>query len=199
MLSAEPGLMRRLKAENETKTLPEGTVLVNFDAYIRSIPILLRGHVKVVGEDEEGNEILLYYIKPGESCVMSILGALNGTASKIKAITVEETEILFLQPGKAAQLVKENPAWVDYIFQLYQTRFEELLQAVTNVSFKKMDNRILALLQEKSRMFQSNALKLTHQDIADEIGSTREAVSRVLKKLENSGRIQLFRGKIQLV
>jgi CRP/FNR family transcriptional regulator, anaerobic regulatory protein len=197
-MNTDHALLRRLRDESDTRTLAPGSVLLNIDSYIRSIPIILRGHVKVVGEDDEGNEILLYYIKPGESCVMSILGALNGTPSKIKAITVEETEILFLRPEKAAQLVKENPAWVDYIFHLYQTRFEELLQAVTNVHFKKMDDRIMDLLQEKSRLFQSKTLTLTHQNMADEMGSTREAVSRVLKKLEHAGKIRLFRGKIEL-
>lgn len=195
----ESSLLRRLAAENETKVLPPGQVLLDFHKYIRNIPIVLRGHVKVTGEDDEGNEILLYYIKPGESCVMSILGAMSGTSSKIKAVTVDETEILFLRPEKAAALIKENPGWVDYIFQLYQTRFEELLQAVTNVNFKKMDDRIMDLLEEKVRLFRSREIAVTHQEIADELGSTREVVSRVLKKLEKQGAIMLFRGKIRLV
>ncbi len=192
-------LLRRLQSENESKILPVGTILVNFHAYIRSIPIILRGHVKVVGEDEEGNEILLYYLKPGESCVMSILGAMNGNPSKIKAITVDETEVLFIRPEKAAALVKENPAWSAFIFELYQTRFEELLQAVTNVSFKHMDDRIMDLLREKASLFGSKELVVTHQEIADEVGNTREAVSRVLKKLEKDDQVRLFRGKIQII
>lgn len=196
---AESSLLRRLAAENETKVLPPGQVLLDFQKYIRNIPIVLRGHVKVTGEDDEGNEILLYYIKPGESCVMSILGAMSGTSSKIKAVTVDETEILFLRPEKAAALIKENPGWVDYIFQLYQTRFEELLQAVTTVNFKKMDDRIMDLLDEKARLFRSREIAVTHQEIAEELGSTREVVSRVLKKLEKQGAIMLFRGKIRLV
>lgn len=195
----DPSLLRRLRSEHEAQILPSGTVLVNFHAYIRSIPIVLRGHVKVVGEDDEGNEILLYYLKPGDSCVMSILGAMNGAASKIKAITVEETEVLFIRPEKAAALVKENPAWSAFIFELYQTRFEELLQVVTKVNFKKLDDRIMDLLQEKARLFGSGTLSVTHQEVAQEIGSPREAISRVLKKLEKEGKLQLFRGKIQLV
>lgn len=195
----DPSLLRRLRSEHESQTLPSGTVLVNFHAYIRSIPIVLRGHVKVVGEDDEGNEILLYYLKPGDSCVMSILGAMNGAASKIKAITVEETEVLFIRPEKAAALVKENPAWSTFIFELYQTRFEELLQVVTKVNFKKLDDRIMDLLREKARLFASDTLSVTHQEVAQEIGSPREAISRVLKKLEKEGKVQLYRGKIRLV
>ncbi|MBP6826695.1 MAG: Crp/Fnr family transcriptional regulator [Saprospiraceae bacterium] len=196
---ADQSLLRHIAAESETSVLPPGQVLVNFHTYIRNIPVVLRGHVKVVGEDEDGNEILLYYLEPGDSCVMSILGALNGTTSKIKAITVDETEILFLRPERAAALIREHPGWAEYIFKLYQSRFEELLQVVTKVSFQKMDDRIMDLLEGKARLFGTRMIEVTHQEIAGEIGSPREAVSRVLKKLEKEGAVQLFRGKIQLM
>lgn len=196
---ADQSLLRHIAAESETSVLPPGQVLVNFHTYIRNIPVVLRGHVKVVGEDEDGNEILLYYLEPGDSCVMSILGALNGTTSKIKAITVDETEILFLRPERAAALIREHPGWAEYIFKLYQSRFEELLQVVTKVSFQKMDDRIMDLLEGKARLFGTRTIEVTHQEIAGEIGSPREAVSRVLKKLEKEGAVRLFRGKIQLM
>lgn len=192
-------LLRKLADENDVKILPAGEVVLHFQAYIKSIPIVLRGHIKVVGEDEHGNEILLYYIKPGESCVMAILGALTGTASKIKAITIEETEIIFIRPEKAAKLVKEHPAWAEYIFRLYQSRFEELLLVVTNVSFKKMDDRIMDLLREKAKIFGSRVLEITHQQIAEEIGSTREVVTRILKKLEQDDVLRTGRGKIRML
>lgn len=196
---ADASLMRRLAAENETKVLPPGQVLVDFHKYIRSIPVIVRGHVKVIGEDDDGNEILLYYLRPGESCVMSILGAMNGSASRVRAVTVEETEVIFIRPERAATLIRESPAWAEFIFKLYQTRYEELLEAVTKVNFKKLDDRIMDLLEEKARLFKTRLLTVTHQEIADEIGSPREAISRVLKKLEREGAVKLFRGKIELV
>ncbi|MBV6442036.1 MAG: hypothetical protein EPGJADBJ_03734 [Saprospiraceae bacterium] len=196
---ADASLLRRLAAENEIKVLPPGQVLLDFHKYIRSIPVIVRGHVKVTGEDDEGNEILLYYLKPGDSCVMSILGAMNNAASKVRAVTVDETEIIFIRPERAASLIREYPAWGEYIFRLYQTRYEELLQAVTKINFKKLDDRILDLLEERSKLFKTRLLTVTHQEIADEIGSPREAISRVLKKLEREGDIKLFRGKIELV
>lgn len=192
-------LLRRLRAESESRVLPPGTVLVNLHEYIRSIPILLRGHVKVVGEDEDGNEILLYHLKEGDSCVVSVLGALNGSSSKIRAVTLDETEVLFIRPERAAQLVKESPEWSAFIFELYQARFEELLEVVTRINFKKLDDRILALLREKSQLLSQKTLKMTHQDLAQSLGSSREVVSRVLKKLEKSGKIELLRGKIRLL
>ncbi len=198
-MQTDPSLLRKLADENDVRILPAGEVVLNFQAYIKSIPIVLRGHIKVTGEDDRGNEILLYYIKPGESCVMAILGALTGTASKIKAVTVEETEIIFIRPEKAAKLVKEHPGWAEYIFRLYQSRFEELLQVVTNVSFKKMDDRIVDLLREKAKIFGSRVIDITHQQIAEEIGSTREVVTRILKKLEQEDVLRTGRGKIRLV
>ncbi|MCB0527546.1 MAG: Crp/Fnr family transcriptional regulator [Saprospiraceae bacterium] len=196
---ADASLLRQLAAESGTSVLPAGQVILNFHTYIRNIPIVLRGHVKVVGEDDDGNEILLYYLEPGDSCVMSILGAMNSSTSKVKAITVDETEIVFIRPERAAALIREHPGWAEYIFKLYQSRFEELLQVVTKVNFKKLDDRILDLLEEKARLFDTRLLSVTHQEIAGEIGSPREAVSRVLKKLENEGAVRLFRGKIELV
>jgi CRP/FNR family transcriptional regulator len=198
-MQTDPTLLRKLADENDVKILPAGEVVLNFQAYIKSIPVVLRGHIKVVGEDDLGNEILLYYIKPGESCVMAILGAMTGTASKIKAVTIEETEIIFIRPEKAAKLIKEYPAWAEYIFRLYQSRFEELLQVVTNVSFKKTDDRIVDLLREKAKIFGSRVINITHQQIAEEIGSTREVVTRILKKLEQEDVLRTGRGKIRMV
>jgi CRP/FNR family transcriptional regulator, anaerobic regulatory protein len=109
------------------------------------------------------------------------------------------TEIIFIRPERAAQLVREQPAWAEYIFKLYQSRFEELLSTVTKVKFKHLDARILDLLSEKTNVFNTKMLPVTHQEIADEIGSQREAVSRVLKKMEKEGLVKLFRGKIQIV
>ena len=198
-MQTDHSLLRKLADENDVKILPAGSVVLNFQAYVKSIPVVLRGHIKVVGEDENGNEFLLYYIRPGESCVMAILGALTGTSSKIKAITIEETEIIFIRPEKAARLVKEHPAWAEYIFKLYQNRFEELLQLVSNVQFKKTDERIVDLLREKANIFGSRVIDITHQQIADEIGSTREVVTRILKKLEQEDVLRTGRGKIRLL
>lgn len=195
----EPSLLRRLAEQHEVRVVPPGEVIVKFHSYIRNIPIILRGHVKVTGEDDEGNEILLYYLQPGDSCVMSVLGALNGTMSKIKAQTVDETEIIFIRPERAAALVREQPGWAEYIFKLYQNRFEELLEAVTRVNFKRLDDRIIDLLQQKAKVYKTNLLPVTHQEIADELGSPREAISRVLKKLEREGVVKLFRGKMEFL
>ncbi|MEP7164906.1 MAG: Crp/Fnr family transcriptional regulator [Ferruginibacter sp.] len=176
-----------------------GTVILNIHAYIKSIPIVLSGSIKVIQTDEEGREILLYYIKPGESCIMSFLAGIHNDSSKIKAIVEEDAEILLIPVEKASEWIKKFPEWTDFIFNLYQKRFEELLEVVNAVAFQKMDTRLLQLLNQKSALFHSKEISVTHQQLADELGTTREAVSRVLKQMENSKLIALSRNRISIL
>ena len=146
--------------------------------------------------DEDGKEILLYYIKPGESCIMSFLGGIHHETSKIKAEAEEDTEILMIPLEKASEWVKEFPEWTDFIFKLYHKRFEELLDVVNAVAFQKLDSCLLQLMEQKTKLYHSKEISITHQQLADELGTTREAVSRVLKQMENVGLIKLGRNKI---
>lgn len=186
-------------ASGQIKVFPSETVLLNIQSYIKSIPIVLSGSIKVIKTDEDGQEILLYYIKPGESCIMSFLAGLHNDTSKIKAVVEEEAEVLMIPIEKAGQWIREFPEWTDFIFNLYQKRFEELLEVVNAVAFQKMDTRLMNLLQQKATLFNTNDISVTHQQLADELGTTREAVSRVLKQMEKSGVLALSRNKISLV
>lgn len=192
-------LNKEVYASGQVKTFPAGTVILNINAYIKSIPIVLSGSIKVIRIDEEVKEILLYYIKPGESCIMSFLAGIHNDTSKIKAIVEEDAEVLLIPVNKASDWIKEFPEWTDFIFTLYQKRFEELLEVVNAVAFQKADARLLHLLNQKSSLFQSNEILVTHQQLADELGITREAVSRVLKQMENKKIILLSRNKISLL
>ena len=186
-------------ASGQIKVFPAETILLNLQSYIKSIPIVLSGSIKVIKTDEEGQEILLYYIKPGESCIMSFLAGLHNDTSKIKAIVEEDAEVLMIPIEKAGQWIREFPEWTDFIFNLYQKRFEELLDVVNAVAFQKMDVRLMNLLQQKAMLFHTKEISVTHQQLADELGTTREAVSRVLKQLEKSQALVLSRNKISLL
>ena len=186
-------------ASGQIKVFPAESILLNLQSYIKSIPIVLSGSIKVIKTDEEGQEILLYYIKPGESCIMSFLAGLHNDKSKIKAIVEEDAEVLMIPIEKAGQWIREFPEWTDFIFNLYQKRFEELLDVVNAVAFQKMDVRLMNLLQQKSTLYNTKDILVTHQQLADEMGTTREAVSRVLKQLEKSQALVLSRNKISLV
>jgi len=192
-------LNKEVYQSGQIKTFSAGEVILNIDAYIKSIPIVLSGSIKVIKTDNEGKEILLYYIKPGESCIMSFLAGIHNHTSKIKAIVEEDVELLLIPTDKAAKWIKEFPEWTDFIFNLYQKRFEELLEVVNSVAFQKVDARLIHLLNQKSSLFQTKEIAVTHQQLADELGITREAVSRVLKQMENEKLISLSRNKISLL
>jgi CRP/FNR family transcriptional regulator len=181
------------------KQYGEGDVIMNENSYIRAIPIVLQGSIRVMRADDEGREILLYYIKPGESCIMSFLGGMHQDTSKVKAVAEEDVEILFIPIEKASLLIKENAEWLDYIFRLYHKRFEELLSVVNEVAFKKMDDRILHYLKEKQKLTGNSEIAMTHQELAEELGTARVVVSRLLKQLETDGYLKLGRNKISLV
>jgi CRP/FNR family transcriptional regulator, anaerobic regulatory protein len=183
----------------QLKKFTAGSVIQQEDSYIKAIPLVLNGSLKVMRTDVDGHEILLYYITPGESCIMSFLGGIHNETSKVKAIVEEDAEILFIPVEKASEWVKKFPEWSDFIFRLYHKRFEELLTAVNAIAFQKLDTRLLQLLKQKSELYQSKEIKVTHQQLADELGTAREAVSRVMKQMENEGLVQLSRNKITLL
>ncbi|MFN4248482.1 MAG: Crp/Fnr family transcriptional regulator [Flavipsychrobacter sp.] len=181
------------------KLYEEGEIIMNENSYIRAIPIVLTGSIRVMRVDEEGREILLYYIRPGESCIMSFLGGIHSETSKVKAVAEEDVEILFIPIEKAGMLIKDNSEWLDYIFRLYHKRFEELLSVVNEVAFKKMDDRILHFLKEKQKLIGSNEIAITHQELSEELGTSRVVVSRLLKQMEGEGMVKLGRNKILLM
>ena len=192
-------LKNEIHSFGQVKTFPAGSIILNENNYIQLIPIVLKGSLRVMRTDENGREMLLYYIHPGESCIMSFLGGIHHETSKVSAIVEEDAEILFIPVEKAGEWVKEFPEWTDFIFRLYHKRFEELLSVVNAVAFQKLDDRILHLLEQKSSLFQSKEIKITHQQLADELGSTREVISRLVKQMENEGLVKLSRNKIVLM
>lgn len=194
-----PELIAKLKQYSTEKMYREGEVILDENSSIRAIPIVTKGTLKVMRTEEDGREILLYYIKAGESCIMSFLGGMHDEKSKVKAEVEEEAEILFLPMEKVSLFIKEYPEWLDYIFRLYHKRFEELLEIINAIAFKKMDERLLNLLHKKEELSGSKNLSITHEQLANELGTARVVVSRLLKQLEENGNLKLGRNKITLM
>lgn len=195
---SSPEMRKKLKEYGIAKTFTEGEIILNENAYIKAIPLVISGSIRVMRTDEDGKEILLYYIKSGESCIMSFLGGMHHDTSKVRAIAEEKTEILFIPVEKVSELIKEFPEWLDYIFRLYHKRFEELLEVVNAVVFKKMDERLLDLIKKKAELTKSNTLNVTHEQLANELGTARVVVSRLLKQMETDGVVTLRRNNILL-
>ena len=194
-----PEIKEKLKDYGFLKTFAEGDIILNENAFIKAIPIVTRGNIKVMRTDEDGREILLYYIKAGESCIMSFLGGIHNDTSKVKAVAEEPTEILFIPIDKVTLLIKEYPEWLDYIFRLYHKRFEELLEVVNAVAFTRMDERLLNFIKKKCELTNAHTLYITHEQLANELGTARVVVSRLLKQMEENKLVILGRNKIHLI
>ncbi|MFW6348564.1 MAG: Crp/Fnr family transcriptional regulator [Cyclonatronaceae bacterium] len=195
---ASPEMRDRLREYGRLKTFEKGELLLDEQARISDIPMVTKGRIKVVQTDENGREMLLYYLTPGESCIMSFLGGLHDERSKIRAVAEERSELLLLPVDKMMALMQEYPTWLNYIFRLYHKRFEELLEVVNAVSFKKMDERLMDFLQRKAEVTGSKVMYLTHEQIAQELGTARAVVSRLLKQMEKEKLLELHRNKLVL-
>jgi CRP/FNR family transcriptional regulator len=196
---ASPQMISKILELSVHKTFEEGDVILQENAHIRSIPIVTSGSIRVMRSEGDEKEILLYYIKAGESCIMSFLGGMHNDTSKVKAVAEETTDILFVPVTKVKELIREFPEWLDYIFRLYHQRFEELLEVVNAVAFKKMDERLMLFLEKKADISQSKTLSVTHEQLAAELGTARVVVSRLLKQMEVEGLVKLGRNKITLL
>lgn len=194
-----PELVEKLYEHSIKKEFKAGKIIVNEEAYVRAIPIITAGRLKVMRNDENGKGILLYYLQPGESCIMAFLSGLYREKSKVMTEVEKDAEILFLPIEKVTLFLKEYPEWVKYITRLYHRRFEELLETVNALAFHKVDERLLSLLQKKAEVSKSNTIQSTHGQLADELGTARVVVSRLLKKLEALGIVRLGRNKIELL
>lgn len=196
---ASPEIREKLFEYGISKTFEEGATILNENVHINSIPIVIKGSIRVMRTDDDGREIFLYYIDTGESCIMSFLGGMHHETSKVKAIAEEKTDILFIPVDKVNELIKTFPGWLDYIFRLYHKRFEELLEVVNAVAFKKTDERLLNLIQLKCEHTKSHTLYVTHEQLANELGTARVVVSRLLKQMEEEKLVKLSRNKISLL
>jgi CRP/FNR family transcriptional regulator len=194
-----PKMLTKLFEYGQQKSFKEGDVILNENAYIKSVPIVISGSMRVMRTDEDGRELLLYYIKSGESCIMSFLGGLHDDTSKVKAIAEEAAEVLFVPVDKVREMIKEFPEWTEYIFRLYHKKFEELLAVINDVAFKKMDERLLDFLKKKCELSGEKNIHITHEQIAIELGSARVVISRLLKHMEDLKLIELGRNKITLL
>lgn len=182
----------------EPSEISSDTQILKEHSFIKEIPIVISGSVKVYKTDQSGKEIILYRILPGQSCILSIASCLNDKESKADA-RVEVNSKLIIVPGK---LVKEwldkYSSWRKFIHNLYYQRLEEVLSLVDNIAFKQVDTRLILKLKEHQKT-QGKNIKITHQNLADEIGTAREVISRLLKHLELQGKIKLERGEIHIL
>jgi CRP/FNR family transcriptional regulator len=178
--------------------IPADTEILREGQYVKVIPLVLEGLVKVFTKYED-KELLLYYIQPNESCVMSFTASLKNEPSKVYAITDENCKLLLLPVDKVAQWIGEFPDLNNLFFQQYNLRYSDLLETINQLLFDKMDKRLLDYLKEKVALTKKNPLKLSHRQIASELGTAREVISRVMKKLEQEAKVKQLNTTIEIL
>ncbi|WP_162052139.1 Crp/Fnr family transcriptional regulator [Pontibacter pamirensis] len=191
-------LLDEIEKNGKIQVFEPGQTIIEPGQYIKMVPIILEGAVKVMRTDEEGHELFLYYIESGETCAVSLTCCSTSNPSDIKAVAEEKTTIIGIPVRKHEEWTNEFRQWKDFVSMTYQKRFQEMLKAIDDVAFKRMDERLLKYLIVKSKQLNTLELTMTHQQIASELGTSREVISRLLKQLEKRKLVELERNRIHV-
>jgi CRP/FNR family transcriptional regulator len=186
---------------NKSKTIRkfrEGDIILEMGEAINFIPFIIEGAIKVIREDQNGEELLLYYLESGDTCTMTLSCCLGKKKSKIKAVAEEDSTLLFIPMGKSSEWLGKYESWRNFIFSSYEAKFTEMLDAIDALAFFNMEDRVMKYLNDKAKVLGSLELSNTHQQIAEDLHSSRVVISRVLKKLEIEKRLEIQRNKIIL-
>jgi CRP/FNR family transcriptional regulator len=195
----EPELLEILDKNAIERSFHAGEEIVRTGQYIKSTVLVLSGRIKIYRQNDEGSEFLIYYLGPGEACAVSLICALQSQTSEITAKAVEDTEVIMLPVQLMDDLMIKFKSWSHFVIQTYRNRFDELLTVIDNIAFKNMDERLEFYLKRSKTDSGKLILDLTHQEIADDLNSSREVISRLLKKMEQLGKIKLNRNSIEII
>jgi CRP/FNR family transcriptional regulator len=195
----EEDLKKDIARMSKTYSIPAGEIIMDIGQSIDQIPLVLKGSIKILREDEEGNEIFLYYLEPGHACATSITCCMSGQRSTIRAIAEDDTEYLAIPVQYSDEWMIKYRSWKNFVMNTYAERFEELLKAIDQLAFKKMDERLSKYLQDKALLRDNSEIHISHQEIAYDLNTSREVISRLLKQLERMGAIKLGRNRIILL
>lgn len=194
----EEPLAAEISQNSVIRKLGDGENVLQTGQFIRSTILVSDGLLKVYREDEEGNEFLMYYLQPGDACALSMMCTVRNDQSGIMARAVVPSEVILIPAHLTETWLGKYKTWNHFVISSYRQRFEELLQTLDSVAFKALDERLLFYLQRYQKV-QGNEVKLSHQQIADELNSSREVISRLLKKMEQRGALQLHRNFIEII
>lgn len=192
----EAGLRKAISESGTIKEFESGQELIREDQYIKSFPIVIDGMIKVCRTDDSGNELLLYYLRPGEVCTVSLICCMDRTRSRVKAIAEEDTTAIAVPVELLDSWIGTYQTWKEYVMRSMQMRFDELLNALDSIAFLKMDERLEKFFRDRYQSTGSMVFEGSHQDVALALNSSREVISRLLKQMEKKGMFSLSRGRI---
>ncbi|HSK12514.1 MAG TPA: Crp/Fnr family transcriptional regulator [Phnomibacter sp.] len=195
----EPALLESMDGCATVRDIPAGTIIMRNGQFIRSTILVVEGLIKVFRSDDDGNEFFMYHLGPGEACALSMTCAIGQETSQISAKTSKDTVVLQIPIEKMDEWMGKYKSWYHFVVQTYRSRFDELLRTLDSIAFRHMDERIEFYLKRHRDKLGTNIIPVTHQEIAQELNSSREVISRLLKKLAEHGKIKLNRYNIEVI
>lgn len=181
------------------KKFKKNDIIIDINQTLQYIPLLLSGNIKILREDKAGNELLIYFLEAGETCTMSLTCCIGDSKSKIRAVAEKDSSLVMIPVENMRKWFNNNESWRSFILESYQTRFDEMLDTIDNLAFMRMDERLYKHLINKTKLHDSKTIIVKHQDIAEDLHTSRVVISRLLKQLENDNKIKLSRNKIQVL
>lgn len=178
------------------RVIASGETLIDIGDNMTHVPLILKGAVKIIREDKKGDEIALYFLEGGDTCAISFVNCINKSKSMFRGIAEKETEGIFVPVSKIDDWLVKYKSWRRFIIDSYHMRLIEMVESIDSLAFMKLDDRLLKYLTDKVKIMQDNTLIITHQEIADDINTSRVVVSRLLKILENQGKVIIRRNRI---
>jgi CRP/FNR family transcriptional regulator, anaerobic regulatory protein len=195
----EPGLTTAMSQVGLRRHIAAGDKLLDVGDPLVYMPVVLAGALKVLRIDEEGRELLLYYVAPGEGCAMTFTCCMQAVRSEVRVVAEDDTELLLIPLVEMESWMMQFPSWKKFVMETIRSRFHELLHAIDQIAFERLDSRLVSYLKEKAKVTGSRLLNLSHEQIAQELATSRVVISRLLKRLELDGKLLLYRQQIRLL
>ncbi|WP_298550882.1 Crp/Fnr family transcriptional regulator [uncultured Algibacter sp.] len=192
-------LINEIESVGKIASFKKNDIIIDINQPLKHIPLLLNGNIKILREDADGNDLLIYFLEAGETCTMSLTCCMGTTKSKIRAVAEKDSTLIMIPVQNMQKWFHSNTSWRNFILESYQTRFDEMLEAIDNLAFMKMDERLHKYLINKTKLHASKTIIVKHQDIAEDLHTSRVVISRLLKQLENETKIKLSRNKIEVL
>lgn len=198
-LALSSSFIEELEKIGLLQNFDKDTIVLKENSYIKVIPLLINGLIKIYKEEENGNEVLLYYIKPGETCIVSVMAGEKDEKATVKGVVEENCTVILIPKDKLYNLRKNFPVWNMFIYEQFNDKFYEVIDMVKVLTFSNKEKRLEDFLIKKSELNKTKTVNKSHQEIANELGSSREVISRLLKKLEKDGKVALSLRKIKIL
>jgi CRP/FNR family transcriptional regulator, anaerobic regulatory protein len=195
----EDALLKEISEVGLVKLIPEGFQLMDIGDDIKSMPLLLDGAIKILREDDKGDELILYFLEQGDTCAMTMSCCMGQSKSEIRAVAETDATIIMIPIEKMSEWMGKYKSWQNFILKSYHDRLMELLEAIDTIAFLNMDKRLFKYLKDKAMVNHNDVITVTHQLIAQDLHTSRVVISRLLKTLENEGKISLHRNSIKII